>query len=308
MYAQVEKPKENKSRTVANTVVQKKGNGKQGIGFVVNRPEFIAQRKMRPVAYNILSQQRDGQVVQLKWYDCFLSCWPFHKRTKVPEAESLLNSQEEQPKFEQHLGEQFKEFFNEDEDYEALESACNDENLRGVCTALTVDWFLKIIAGDNITENPLRMPKKLKILVQEHQKYQKKALKSSNGMDEYLEMKGLKRMLVPDGYDDFVRGWIDMKTGEIGEMNYLELEVGKMYMMDFGDKGGEGRGHTIGIFKKENDQIVVRDQNVGQVVVENMEELSTKYSKAFEQTARERIQGKDVPLYRRWTLYHVIQN
>lgn len=45
MYEQVEKPKENKSRAVANAVTQKKSNGKQGIGFVDNRHEQSAQRQ-----------------------------------------------------------------------------------------------------------------------------------------------------------------------------------------------------------------------------------------------------------------------
>jgi hypothetical protein len=45
MYAQIEKPKEDKSKTVVNSVVQKKGLGKQWVGFVGNRPEAIAQRK-----------------------------------------------------------------------------------------------------------------------------------------------------------------------------------------------------------------------------------------------------------------------
>lgn len=42
MYEQVEKPKENKSRAVANSVAQKKSDGKQGSGFVDNRPKKIA--------------------------------------------------------------------------------------------------------------------------------------------------------------------------------------------------------------------------------------------------------------------------
>lgn len=46
MYVQVEKAKENKSKVVANVVTQKKGNVKQGFGFVDNRPEAIVQRKM----------------------------------------------------------------------------------------------------------------------------------------------------------------------------------------------------------------------------------------------------------------------
>ena len=47
MYEQVEKPKENKSRAIANTVTQKKSYAKQGIGFVNNRPEAVAQRKIQ---------------------------------------------------------------------------------------------------------------------------------------------------------------------------------------------------------------------------------------------------------------------
>jgi hypothetical protein len=39
MYAQVEKPKENRKKAVANSVAQKKDNGNQGVGFVDNRPE-----------------------------------------------------------------------------------------------------------------------------------------------------------------------------------------------------------------------------------------------------------------------------
>lgn len=42
MYAQVEISKENKSRAVANSVAQKKSNGKQGFGFVDNRADNIA--------------------------------------------------------------------------------------------------------------------------------------------------------------------------------------------------------------------------------------------------------------------------
>lgn len=55
MYAQVEKTKENKSRAVANSVTQKKSSGKQGFGFVDNRPEAVTQRKLQEMANN--SQQ-----------------------------------------------------------------------------------------------------------------------------------------------------------------------------------------------------------------------------------------------------------
>ena len=46
MYQQAEKPKENKSRAVANSVSQKKSTTKEGFGFVDNRPGTIAQRKV----------------------------------------------------------------------------------------------------------------------------------------------------------------------------------------------------------------------------------------------------------------------
>lgn len=47
MYVQMEKPKENKSRAVANSVAQKKSSVKQGFGIVDNRPESIRQRKLQ---------------------------------------------------------------------------------------------------------------------------------------------------------------------------------------------------------------------------------------------------------------------
>jgi hypothetical protein len=50
MYEQVEKPKANKSRAVANSVAQKKSNVRQGFGFVDNRPEAIMQKKLQEVA------------------------------------------------------------------------------------------------------------------------------------------------------------------------------------------------------------------------------------------------------------------
>jgi len=58
MYEQTEKPKENKSRAVANSVTQKKSNAKQGFGFVDNRPVAIAQRKLHERASNNSPNQR----------------------------------------------------------------------------------------------------------------------------------------------------------------------------------------------------------------------------------------------------------
>ena len=45
MHEQVEKSKDNKSMAVANSVAQKKGIGKQGFGFMDNRPESLVQKK-----------------------------------------------------------------------------------------------------------------------------------------------------------------------------------------------------------------------------------------------------------------------
>ncbi|MCL1127942.1 hypothetical protein [Shewanella surugensis] len=50
MYAQIEKPKENKSRAVANSVVQGKSNGRQGFRFVDNR-SIAKVRKGRDATY-----------------------------------------------------------------------------------------------------------------------------------------------------------------------------------------------------------------------------------------------------------------
>ncbi|MZI92909.1 hypothetical protein F9817_06830 [Vibrio sp. CAIM 722] len=52
MYEQVEKTKENKSWAVVNSVGQKKSNGKQGFGFVDNRPKAIVQRVFSESLYN----------------------------------------------------------------------------------------------------------------------------------------------------------------------------------------------------------------------------------------------------------------
>lgn len=68
MYAQVEKTKENKSRVVANSVTQKKSNGKQGFGFVDNRYEATTQRQLQN-AGKIITQVRhnfSSNVIQKK--------------------------------------------------------------------------------------------------------------------------------------------------------------------------------------------------------------------------------------------------
>ncbi|MBJ7556613.1 hypothetical protein [Marinomonas spartinae] len=63
MYEQVEKPKENKSRAVTNTVTQKKNAGRQGFWFVDNRPEAAAQRAQQVITNN---RRQSKQTVQLQ--------------------------------------------------------------------------------------------------------------------------------------------------------------------------------------------------------------------------------------------------
>lgn len=57
MYEQVEKSKENKSKAVSNSVTQKKSKGKQGFGFVDNRPNGIMQRKLIDIIKNTSKQK-----------------------------------------------------------------------------------------------------------------------------------------------------------------------------------------------------------------------------------------------------------
>ena len=59
MYAQVEKPKENKSKAVADSVAQQKSGVKKGFGFVDNRPEAVVQRKLQDIANNHSAQHQN---------------------------------------------------------------------------------------------------------------------------------------------------------------------------------------------------------------------------------------------------------
>lgn len=62
MYEQVRKPKENNSRVVTNSVTQKKSDVKQGFGFVDNRMETIAQRKIQKEINNIPQEKQAAQL------------------------------------------------------------------------------------------------------------------------------------------------------------------------------------------------------------------------------------------------------
>ncbi len=90
MYAQVEKSKEIKSRVVANSVGQKKCNGKQGLGFLDNRPESIAQRKLQDMV-NISAPQQSNRTLQLKEDQ---GRWGDFKQPRSQESFGSINSQE----------------------------------------------------------------------------------------------------------------------------------------------------------------------------------------------------------------------
>ncbi|MYM58863.1 hypothetical protein GTG28_06470 [Vibrio sp. OCN044] len=67
MYKQVNKPKGNKSRSISNSVAQKKSNGKQSLGFVDDRPKAIVQRLFNDALYdkqfNFIKQWREFDVI-----------------------------------------------------------------------------------------------------------------------------------------------------------------------------------------------------------------------------------------------------
>ena len=65
MYEQVKKPKESKSRAVANSVVQMIDNRKKGFGFVDNRQASVAQGILKASeSFNASKQQQPIQEKQ----------------------------------------------------------------------------------------------------------------------------------------------------------------------------------------------------------------------------------------------------
>lgn len=261
---------------------------------------------------NVSQRVINGQVMQMAWYDCILNCLPFLRR--APEAEPLINDRigrrVENRERERHVELHFREYLNDEEDYNLLLQACGDADIGGVCTAMTVDWFAQISRGGDVDVNPVKMPDELQRLVREHKSYRGMAIKSRSGMNEYMRTKGMNRARVPDGDEGHVEGRINQDPrygaiGEISDMDDVELQDGGMYMIDFADRGSEGIGHTIGLYKQPRGGIVVRDQNVGQQIVANMAELAVRYSRVFAGTAKERESNMEIPFYRTWTLYRV---
>ncbi|NRD74766.1 hypothetical protein HQQ94_16385 [Shewanella sp. VB17] len=64
MYEQIEKPKENKSRAVANSVAQKKSNGKQGVGFVDNRQKVSGVNLFSKSSIQLMAQGNQQARIQ----------------------------------------------------------------------------------------------------------------------------------------------------------------------------------------------------------------------------------------------------
>ena len=60
MHAQVKKSKANKGKAVANTLGQDKSDGRQGLGFVDNRPEAFSQSRLHKTVENY--QQNSAQM------------------------------------------------------------------------------------------------------------------------------------------------------------------------------------------------------------------------------------------------------
>jgi hypothetical protein len=94
MYEQVEKSN-NKNRAVANSVAQKKSNEKQGFGFVDNRSESIAQRKILGMLINAQSPAQDTNLTIQRRLQAKPTSWnPMHDATpffaKVSNALSSL--------------------------------------------------------------------------------------------------------------------------------------------------------------------------------------------------------------------------
>lgn len=72
MYAQLDKSKENKRRSVANSVTMKKNSVKEDTGFVNNRPRTIVQRTVKIVegdinvtGPNLITYAKEGREMQI---------------------------------------------------------------------------------------------------------------------------------------------------------------------------------------------------------------------------------------------------
>jgi len=87
MYAQIEKPKQNQSSSVTNSIIQKKSNAEQGIGLVDNRSEAIQMRKLQETPSGGLSAIN---AIQLKYTG-----------KSIPTAAVMPGTKEQMPSFYQ---------------------------------------------------------------------------------------------------------------------------------------------------------------------------------------------------------------
>jgi len=90
MYAQVETPKENKSRAVANSISQKKSIGNQGFRFVDNRTEAVTQRKLHnSMQYSRRYRGVNDQTGNLSVMQCILDYGSQEKDIRTASVEKL---------------------------------------------------------------------------------------------------------------------------------------------------------------------------------------------------------------------------
>lgn len=269
---------------------------------------------------NPVQREARAQIIQMKWYDCFLACLPWCRTDPNVDAEPLLNaslgSEAADSAHENEVGLEFKTYLNSADDDLALHKACTSNSIGGVCTALTVDWFSQIAKGGHVHANPLSSQSELSRLVKEHKRYREIAIADGRtGMGEYMKTRKMERVAVKDGEGDSevgIQGWIDEKNG-IGELEFVELTAGGMYMIDFNERGGEGSAHTIGLYAEPNGGIIIRDQNSGQHRVTDMGELSKRYSEVMMDLLKDRRAAMDsnpnsdpgIPFYREWRIYKV---
>lgn len=92
MYAQVEKPKENKSRAVANSVAQKKKSGNQDVGFVDNRDSFVRQKKNKKIIEMNSSQQESANFKNIG--DPIIQRLPYDMVYNESKTKTILNDSE----------------------------------------------------------------------------------------------------------------------------------------------------------------------------------------------------------------------
>lgn len=79
MYEQVDKQKENKSKSIANSIVQKKSDVRQGFGFVDNRPKVIAQKNPKWMANDLQGDNNTAQQQPIQ-----MMIWTFNDSRWTP--------------------------------------------------------------------------------------------------------------------------------------------------------------------------------------------------------------------------------